>query len=135
MLQEVVIFNRVNSRPEFSYTGADICRMSGIEKSQVSRFLNGKIDISMGRFFRLIRSMPREFQEAYWKEILKISSVKVSGGGVPWTELISNANFTDIDEILSALSNRWSELKDSAGLTSLNVDREQQSLKELASVG
>ncbi len=113
MVEEVIIFNKVNSQPDFNYTGAQICRWSGLEKSLVSRFLNGKTDISLSKFFQLIRSMPAPFQEAYWAEVLKLehdSEIWRSQKRPPWTSLISKASYADIEEILNALANRWTEL-------------------------
>ena len=113
MIQEVIIFNKVNSLPEFRFSGADICRMSGLEKSQVSRFLSGKIEFSVGKFFQLIRSMPPSFQRSYWEETLTLNNVSQMLGSerVPWTALVSEANYDDLQEILNAMADRWAELR------------------------
>ena len=113
MIQEVTIFNKVNSELQFRFSGVQIHRMSGIEKSQISRFLNGKIDLGMSKFFQIIRSMPPEFQQRYFQEALainiKVKDLKKSDR-IPWTEMISSADYEDMEEILSALAARWLEL-------------------------
>lgn len=113
MSQEVIVFNKINSRTRFNYGCVEICRMSGLEKSQVSRFLNGKTELGVSKFFQLIRSMPKEFQEAYWEEVLSSRSVGEMLGcdRILWTELIAEASFTDIEEILNAITERWAGLR------------------------
>ncbi len=113
MSREVIVFNKINSRTRFNYGCVEICRMSGLEKSQVSRFLNGKTELGVSKFFQLIRSMPKEFQEAYWEEMLSSRSVGEMLGGdrILWTELIAEASFTDIEEILNAITERWAGLR------------------------
>ncbi len=115
MIQEVIIFNKINSRPEFNYSGAEISKRSGFEKSMISRFLNGKSEMGMAKFFHLMRSMPPSFQQAYWEEVLGIQSVEklMSSHRIPWSDLIAKANFADIEEILKAVTNYWSELEKS----------------------
>ena len=57
--------------------------------------------------------MPAPFQEAYWAEVLKLehdSEIWRSQKRPPWTSLISKASYADIEEILNALANRWTEL-------------------------
>jgi hypothetical protein len=113
MIREVTIFNKINSLPQFNFSGVEIFQMSGIEKSQISRFINGKIDLGTSKFFQLIRSMPPEFQQRYFQEALamniEVKELKKSDR-IPWTEMIGSADYEDIEEILSALAARWLEL-------------------------
>jgi site-specific recombinase XerD len=44
MTEEVTIFNKINELSDFNYSGAQIASWSGLEKSLISRFLNGKSD-------------------------------------------------------------------------------------------
>ena len=104
MIREVIVFNKVRSRSEFNYTGAQIVEWTGFDKSTVSRFLNGKTDLSVSKFFQLIRSMPTPFQEAYWSELLELDYQDRS-----WQTLIARASFADIQEILNALAERWAK--------------------------
>ncbi len=106
MTDEVTIFNRVNERPDFNYSGTQIAKWSGLDKSLVSRFLNGKSDISASKFLQLIHSMPIPFQQAYWSELLRLNEQP----GKSWRALISKASYADIEEILNAIADRWGEL-------------------------
>ncbi len=105
MIREVTVFNKVRSRPEFNYSGAQIVEWTGFDKSAVSRFLNGKTDLPMSKFFHLVNSMPKPFQEAYWSELLSLDYQDRS-----WRSLISKASCVDVEEILNALADRWTEL-------------------------
>ncbi len=104
MIREVIVFNKVRSRPEFNYTGAQIVEWTGFDKSAVSRFLNGKTDLPISKFFQLLRSMPTPFQKAYWSELLELDYQDRS-----WRSLITRASSTDIQEILNALADRWAK--------------------------
>jgi hypothetical protein len=111
MLLEVTIFNKVNEA--FNYSGVQIAQWSGLEQSLISRFLNQKSEISVSKFFRLIRSMPQEFQEAFWAEMLSLENEREllsSPKRLPWSVLISEASTADIEEILNAIADRWAEL-------------------------
>lgn len=105
MTQEVIIFNKINSLPGFNYNGAQIAKWSGLDKSLVSRFLNGKTDISVSKFFQLIQSMPTPFQQAYWADVLNLEHE-----GRSWRSLISQASVADVEEILNTIAERWAEL-------------------------
>ena len=105
MSKEATIFNKINSQAGFCYSGAQIAKWSGLDKSLISRFLNGKTDISVSKFFQLISSMPTPFQEAYWAELLSLDYQDRS-----WRSLISKASCVDVEEILNALADRWTEL-------------------------
>ena len=109
MIREVTIFNKIRQRPEFNYSGAQIVEWTGLDKSAVSRFLNGKTDLPMSRFFQLVSSMPTPFQEAYWSELLG-QERKEEGS---WRSVISEASVADIEEILGALTERWGKLSKS----------------------
>jgi hypothetical protein len=105
MTPEAEIFNKINQRPEFGYSGIQISTFSGLDKSLISRFLAGKTDISASRFTSLIKSMPRPFQKAYWAEIIGTQIQQEA----TWSALISQASITDIEEILTAIAGRWAE--------------------------
>jgi hypothetical protein len=108
MADEVTIFNKVNRRLEFNYSGAQIAKWSGLETSLISRFLNGKSDISVSKFLQLIRSMPPEFQQAYWSELLEIETKPEELGS--WRSLIARASYEEVEEILNAVADRWAGL-------------------------
>ena len=114
MIEEVTIFNKINERKGFGFTGAQIASWSGVDASQISRFLNGKTDISVSKFFKVISSMPESFQEAYWTEILNFHYVtKREKKEIHWSVLISEASYKDLQEILNAIGLRWAELEKS----------------------
>ena len=105
MTNEVILFNKINSRPCFKYSGVQIAKWAGLDRSSVSRFLNGKTDISLSKFFLIIRSMPTPFQQAYWSELLDLEYQEKS-----WYSLISQASYADIEEILKIIAARWADL-------------------------
>lgn len=110
---EATIFNRIN-KSSFNYTGAEIARLSGLDKSLISRFLNGKTEISATKFLQIIRSMPEDFQQQYWADLLGTNVEVLSGrdaqGHIPWSELIKQASYSEIEEILNAIADRWADL-------------------------
>ncbi len=111
MNKEVIIFNRINARDDFGFSRKEIANRSRLDASLISRFLNGKTDISVSKFFQLINSMPKSFQEAYWKETLNANYVTENNKILlHWSSLISEASYTDLQEILNAIALRWGEL-------------------------
>ena len=104
--QLVTIFNKVNSYPGFGFNATQISGFSGLSLVTVSRFINNKVDISAVNFMKLISSMPRRFQEIYWRELLATQPFE----GRSWRKLIAMASPADIEEILSSISDRWMEL-------------------------
>ncbi|MDJ0574849.1 MAG: helix-turn-helix transcriptional regulator [Xenococcaceae cyanobacterium MO_234.B1] len=105
----IKIFNILLERREYRYSLKELSDLSGLGVSQLSRFLNGKTDLPVSKFFHLVNSMPLQFQKDYWSElnVQEIQSKKKN-----WRVLISTASPGDIEEILRALSDRYSELKD-----------------------
>jgi len=109
-MQAAIIFNKVNEA--FNYSGSEIARMSGLSRSVVCRFLTAKRDISLSNFLTIVRSMPLEFQEAYWDELLGIKSAQaLRSTRIPWTDLIAKASYSEIEEILNAIADRWAQLR------------------------
>lgn len=106
----IKIFNIILKRQEYSYSLSQLSGFSGLGTSQISRFLNEKTDLPVSKFFILVRSMPIKFQKDYWFEL---EEIKVGQLNRNWKALISDASLEDIEEILRALSNRYSELKNS----------------------
>jgi len=102
----IEVFNSVLEHREFRYSLKELANFSGLGTSQISRFLNSKTDLPVSKFFQLVNSMPIEFQNEYWAELLQQCD---SHNG--WWSLISTATLSDIEEILRALSHRYSELK------------------------
>lgn len=104
----IKIFNILLEKREYSYSLKELSDLSGLGVSQLSRFLNEKTDLPVSKFFHLINSMPLQFQKDYWSElnVQEIQSKKKN-----WRVLISNASSRDIEEILRAVSDRYSELK------------------------
>lgn len=103
MHTHVVVFNEVNSLGEFGYSNKQIAEWSGFDPSKVSRFLGGKTNIPSSDFFELISCMPKRFQECYWETL-------IGSRDKNWHSLIATASIKDIQEILLALSERWSVL-------------------------
>ena len=106
----IKIFNIILKRQEYRYSLSELSDFSGLGSSQISRFLNEKTDLPVSKFFILVRSMPLQFQKDYWFELEEIEAVQLNRN---WKALISDASLEDIEEILRALSNRYSELKNS----------------------
>ena len=111
MNKEVIIFNKINGKEEFGFSRREIADRSRLDASLISRFLTGKTDISVSKFFQLINSMPKSFQEAYWYETLNSNYVTNDNKMLlHWASLISEASYTDLQEILNAMALRWEEL-------------------------
>ena len=102
----IKIFNILLERRQYRYSLKKLSELSGLGVSQLSRFLNGKTDLPVSKFFHLVNSMPLQFQKDYWSEI-NVQEIQSKN----WRALISNASSGDIEEILRALSDRYSELK------------------------
>ncbi|MGK7937034.1 MAG: hypothetical protein AB4206_14775 [Xenococcaceae cyanobacterium] len=104
----IKIFNILLEKREYRYSLKELSDLSGLGVSQLSRFLNEKTDLPVSKFFHLVNSMPLQFQKDYWSElnVQEIQSKKKN-----WRVLISNASSRDIEEILRAVSDRYSELK------------------------
>jgi hypothetical protein len=116
VMREATIFNKINARPEFGFSGADIARTSALDKSLISRFLNEKGDINLNKFSQLICSMPPAFQQEFWKEFHTLADpneFRKADKQIPWTALVSEATYDDLEEILSAIAARWSDLSKS----------------------
>jgi transcriptional regulator with XRE-family HTH domain len=110
-MQEVTIFNKINK--QYNYSQTEIARITELDRTLISRFLRAEQDISLSKFFKLIRAMPPSFQEAYWKEVLGYKNVKLTSERIPWTDLIEEADFDDLEEIFGAISARWTKLTES----------------------
>lgn len=105
--KEAAIFNRINSLPRFGYSQVEIVRMSGLNKSSVSRFVNGR-EISLSSLLILISSMPPEFQKLFWRDLLpqEVFSPKT----LDWEIEVHRASAQELLTILRAAPQRLDEL-------------------------
>ena len=105
----VTIFN--NLLETYGYSKSQLSRWSGLNRTMIIRFCSGD-NISTTYFFKLIRSLPVEFQNDFWSSILSSEQTDQISltRDLSWYTLISNASYKDIQEILQALSSRWSVL-------------------------
>ncbi len=109
MSREASVFKQINQMPRFGYSQADIVRMSGLNKSSVSRFINGTTkDINLSNFLQLISSMPLEFQKLYWRQLLP----EAVFGEPPrdWESLVSSASARELLKILQIAPSRFHQL-------------------------
>ena len=102
----VIVFN--NLLDEYGYTKAQITRWSGLSHNMIMRFTAGN-NVSTTYFFRLIRSMPSEFQNDFWSRVLSLD-IEIKPKNIHWASVIANASYLDIQDILIALSSRWAIL-------------------------
>ena len=107
----VIIFNTLIET--YDYSKSQIARWSGLSRTMIIRFCSGE-NISTKYFFKLIRSMPVEFQEDFWSHVLSVEQTKEIEliRNPSWCTLIADASYKDIQEILQALANRWSVIVD-----------------------
>lgn len=103
MRKESLIFNKINQRPEFNYTQAQISQISGQSRSQISRFIKGETDLPTSKFLGVISAMPEDFQRAYWLELLGDLIVLEKAD---WCSLVEKATFSDIAVILEVIGKR-----------------------------
>lgn len=103
----VIIFNTLME--SYGYSKSQISRWSGLSRTMIIRFCSGE-NISTTYFFKLVRSMPIEFQEDFWSHVLSVEQAKEIEliRNPSWYTLIADASHKDIQEILQALANRWS---------------------------
>jgi len=107
MTREAAIFNEINSLPKFAISQVDIAKLSGLQTSWISRFLNGR-EVNLSNFLQLINSMPKDFQQLYWRKVL--SNEVFDDPPKDWRTLIHSASISDIAEILDIISDWWADL-------------------------
>jgi hypothetical protein len=105
--RQVSVFKKINL--EYGYSQHQIIEWSGVNRSVVSRFLSGDSDIGAGRFMDIIFSMPQTFQQKYWRELIQMAPIP-KGGDVSWKEFIYKSTPADIQEILDAIADRYTNL-------------------------
>ncbi len=107
MRKESLIFNKINQRPKFNYTQAQISELSGQSRSQINRFMKGETDLPTSKFMAVVNSMPEDFQRAYWLELLGDLIVIEQAD---WQSLMEKATFSDIAVILDVIGKRCGQL-------------------------
>lgn len=117
MKKESLVFNKVNQRPEFNYTQAQISQWSGQSRPQINRFIRGETDLPTSKFLAVVSSMPEDFQRAYWLELLGDLIVLEKAD---WKSLIEKASFSDLAVILDVIGKRCGQL----GKKKLDLDIE-----------
>jgi hypothetical protein len=108
MPKYLTIFKEVLAKEEFDYTGTEMAEWSGLTNAQISRFLNGKCDISAGKFFQLLESMPPRFKDCYWREF---HNTENSDDDWNWDSLVEKASAKDLGQILKAVAARMDKNK------------------------
>ena len=101
---------------DFEITAKHLAEMSGVAPQTISDFRRGKKAIQTDSLEKLLSVLPAEAQAHFFSLALggNISSEKLLRLlGKDWHLLISTASLGDIEEILRALSHRYSELKGS----------------------
>ncbi|MGF1488751.1 MAG: hypothetical protein ACFBSE_16825 [Prochloraceae cyanobacterium] len=109
MRKESLIFNKINQRPEFKYTQAQISQWSGQSRPQINRFMKGETDLPTSKFLGVVSAMPEDFQRAYWFELL---GDLIALEQADWQALLEKASFSDIAVILEVIGKRCGKLND-----------------------
>lgn len=102
------IFQIVNKRPEFQYTNAQISKWSNLNSGEISRFLNGTVNVSADKFIRIVESLPKEFRTAYLQELFDFDYQ--SSKKVDLKLLILKASYEDMIDIIDVVTDRCKEV-------------------------
>lgn len=132
------VFNRVLEASK--YLAKEVSDWTGIDKSKISRFRSGKLDLGAGEFFDLLERCPEDFQAAFWIEFRNAEKGKnwrslvmeaapqeeetlrllVKRKG--WGSLIASADHDDIVEILHLVADRWTVFQKQVRESSKSTD-------------
>lgn len=99
---------------EFRINASLLSKESGVATQIISDFRRGKKAIHTDNLEKLLRFLPAEAQARFFSLCVsdKLTSEKILlSSDKDWQSLISSASVGDIEEILRALTNRYSELK------------------------
>lgn len=102
---------------DFEITAKHLAEISGVAPQTISDFRRGKKAIQTDSLEKLLNVLPAEAQAHFFSLTVggNLSSEKLLRLlGKDWQLLISTASLGDIEEILRALTQRYSELKNSA---------------------
>lgn len=101
---------------EFRINARLLSKESGVATQIISDFRRGKKAIHTDNLEKLLRFLPAEAQAHFFSLCVagKLTPEKILlSSDKDWQSLISSASVGDIEEILRALTNRYSELKNS----------------------
>lgn len=101
-------FKLINERPEFQYTNAQISKWSNLNSGEISRFVNGTVNVSADKFTHIIQSLPKEFRTAYLHELFDFDYQTQKK--VDLNLLISNASLEEMIGVIEIVSERCKEV-------------------------
>lgn len=101
---------------KFKITGKELSQASGLTEAQISGFRNGKREIELKNFEKLVSSLPPDAYHHFWCQLAQDApgseqcfSSQIAGSSLKsdWRSLIMSATPQDIEEILRLLADRW----------------------------
>ena len=86
---------------ESKYSAKQISAWSGVHESTLSRFINNKTDMKAGDFFKLLASLPKDFQKQFWDRFHDSKD--------DWQSLLLSASSKDLKEICNLIGDLLSD--------------------------
>ena len=104
------------SLKKFKLSAAWLSRQSSVSEKIISQFRNGHQRIYTETLEKLVEALPIE-AKLYFFGLLAEDNIEAKlteslrDKNIDWKLLISNANAQDMEEILLAMAERWSQMK------------------------
>ncbi len=104
------------SLKKFKLSAAWLSRQSSVSEKIISQFRNGHQRIYTETLEKLVEALPIE-AKLYFFDLLAEDNIEAKlteslrDKNIDWNLLIANANPQDMEEILLAMADRWSQMK------------------------
>ena len=104
------------SLKKFKLSAAWLSRQSSVSEKIISQFRNGHQRIYTETLEKLVEALPIE-AKLYFFDLLAEDNIEAKlteslrDKNIDWNLLISNANPQDMEKILLAMADRWSQMK------------------------
>ncbi len=111
------IFTEVKNK--YGITGKALSQATGISQKHISEYINGKRDVTSSTLWRMIEAMDNLAPGAKQYFSVLMCGCESNFSSKPqyvaeskdWRSLISNASPAEMEQILLAMADRWSQIK------------------------